>query len=151
MPFLDLTEEQINLLFENAIPVSLKKEDEDKAKKEYEEYKENKSFKKINELKPLTVYFIIRDLKGNEQIQFIKENDVINCLRYIKSEECGKVEDFELIDVKDYKSGWCNEDWYILVDKEGNVEKYICTRDPYAGKEFNEIIKYYERDKKSAR
>ena len=73
MPFTEEEQEIINLAF-NSIPVTLKKENEDAAKREYEEYKLNKNFKRIEELNPLTVYYIISDLKGSEQAKFIREN-----------------------------------------------------------------------------
>lgn len=81
MPLSD-QEMELFTLIKDAIPVTLKKENEDKAKKEYEEYKLNKNFKKIEELNPLTVYFIISELKGNDQAEFIKEN-----IEYIKKND----------------------------------------------------------------
>ena len=73
MPLSEEEQEIINLAF-NSIPVTLKKENEDAAKREYEEYKLNNNFKRIEDLNPLTVYYIIRDLKGAEQAKFIREN-----------------------------------------------------------------------------
>ena len=75
-----------------------------------------------------------------EEKDFGHINDIVNCLRYIKSEECGKVEDFDLIDVKDYKCVWCNKDWYVLVDENGNVDKYFCSKDEIVRKEFERAV-----------
>ena len=47
--------------------------EEEKAKREYQEYKKNKSIK-VNKLNPLTVYYIIRDLSNEEKVKFIKGN-----------------------------------------------------------------------------
>lgn len=79
MPFNE--EQEIALLdfLHNAIPVCISKEKESIAKKEYEEYKLNNNFKKIEELNPHTIYLIISELKGDEQADFIRNNiDVIS-------------------------------------------------------------------------
>lgn len=73
MPFSEEEQEIIRFALDS-IPVTLKKENEDQAKQEYEQYKLNKNFKKVEELNPLTVYYIISNLKGNEQVEFIREH-----------------------------------------------------------------------------
>lgn len=82
----ELTEEQIMLLEEfvkNAVPVTLNisKDKEEKALKECYEYIQNGN-KIINDLDPLTVYYIISKLPEDRQISFIKDN-----ISYIKKHE----------------------------------------------------------------
>ena len=81
---LQIKKGQFNLMLEdiqkNAIPLSLNisKETEEKALKECDEYIETGN-KNINDMTPLTVYYIISKLSEDEQINFIKEN--INYIR----------------------------------------------------------------------
>lgn len=67
-------------------------------------------------------------------------NDTINALRYLKFESENKLDSFKLIDVEDYKKAWCNKDWFILVDKKDNVEKYSLFYDQRCKNEIKNIL-----------
>lgn len=83
----ELIDEQMKVLLEeiskNSIPLSLNisKEIEEKALKECYEYIENGN-KNINDMTPLTVYYIISKLSEDKQITFLKEN-----IKYIKEHD----------------------------------------------------------------
>lgn len=73
-----LTEEQTRLLLETVkkakpLTLDITKEQEEKALKECDEYIENGN-KKVNDMIPLSVYYIISKLPEEKQIKFIKEN-----------------------------------------------------------------------------
>lgn len=83
----ELTDEQMKDLLEqlkkNSIPLSLNisKETEEKALKECDKYIETGN-KNINDMTPLTVYYIISKLPEDKQITFFKEN-----IKYIKEHD----------------------------------------------------------------
>ena len=83
----ELNDEQMKDLLEqlkkNSIPLSLNvsKENEEKALKECDEYIETGN-KNINDMTPLTVYYIISKLPEDKQIIFFKEN-----IKYIKEHD----------------------------------------------------------------
>ena len=83
----ELTDEQMKDLLEqlkkNFIPLSLNisKENEEKALKECDEYIETGN-KNINDMTPLTVYYIISKLPDDKQIIFFKKN-----IKYIKEHD----------------------------------------------------------------
>lgn len=83
----ELTDEQMKQLLEqikkNSIPLSLNisKEKEEKALKECDEYIETGN-KNIDDMIPLSVYFIISKLPEEKQITFLKEN-----IKYIKEHD----------------------------------------------------------------
>ena len=85
MPY--LTEEQTEALLEelrnNSIPVTLNVSEQanEKALKECDEYIENGN-KNINDMNPLSIYYIISKLPEDKQITFIKEN-----IKYIKEHD----------------------------------------------------------------
>ena len=62
-------------LIKNSVPVTLNisKSDEEQSKKECDEYIKNTN-KNINDMKPLSIYYIISKLPEEEQIKFIKNN-----------------------------------------------------------------------------
>ena len=66
--------------------------------------------------------------------------NIINGLRYIKFEKEGKVKDFEVIDLGEYKEAWCNDDWYITIDKFGNEEKYALERSETIKNEMKSVL-----------
>lgn len=81
-----ITDEQMALLLDElkdakfvAHPIS--KEDKEKASKECSDYFEN-SNKNINDMMPLSIYYIISQLTEEKQIQFIKEN-----IKFIKEHD----------------------------------------------------------------
>lgn len=84
---LELTDEQMKDLLEqikkNSIPLSLNvsKENEEKALKECDEYIKTGN-KNINDMTPLTIYYIISKLPEERQITFLKEN-----IKYIKEHD----------------------------------------------------------------
>ena len=67
--------------FRDAFEITVTKEKEEQAKREYEEYLMGKN-KDISELSPLTLYFIIKDLSSKKQIEFIRKN-----IDYIKEND----------------------------------------------------------------
>ena len=83
----ELTDEQMKDLLEqikkNSIPLSLNvsKENEEKALKECDEYIKTGN-KNINDMTPLTIYYIISKLPEERQITFLKEN-----IKYIKEHD----------------------------------------------------------------
>ncbi len=83
----ELIDEQMKVLLEeikhNSIPLSLNisKENEEKALKECDEYIETGN-KNINDMTPLSVYYIISKLPEDKQIAFLKEN-----IKYIKEHD----------------------------------------------------------------
>ena len=83
----ELTNDQMKVLLEelkkNSIPLSLNvsKENEEKAIKECDEYIKTGN-KNINDMTPLTIYYIISKLPEEKQITFLKEN-----IKYIKEHD----------------------------------------------------------------
>lgn len=83
----ELTDEQMKDLLEqikkNSIPLSLNvsKENQEKALKECDEYIKTGN-KNINDMTPLTIYYIISKLPEERQITFLKEN-----IKYIKEHD----------------------------------------------------------------
>lgn len=83
----ELTDEQMKVLLEviekNLIPLSLNvsKENEEKALKECDEYIETGN-KNINDMNPLSIYYIISKLPEEKQITFLKEN-----IKYIREHD----------------------------------------------------------------
>ena len=83
----ELTDEETQMLLKeickNAIPVTLNmsKADEQKAIEECDEYIETGN-KNINDMNPLSIYYIISKLPSDKQIKFIKEN-----IEYIKEHD----------------------------------------------------------------
>ena len=75
----------------------------------------------------------------NENTKVIE--NIINSLRYIKYELDDKIDCFELVDLNDYEYVWCNRDWYIAVDKKGDIEKYIHSNDDRAFEELDKTCK----------
>lgn len=67
-------------------------------------------------------------------------NKIINSLLYIKCELEDKVGKFKYIDIRDYKEIYCNEDWFILITKKGEVNKFIFSRDSRANEEFCNVL-----------
>jgi len=68
-------------------------------------------------------------------------NNKINCLRYIKHEEEQKIKNFKEIDIQSCQEIFGNDDWYIIFDKDGNMETYINSEDERAKLE----MKNYEK------
>ncbi|MGM9876703.1 MAG: hypothetical protein ACI310_05710 [Bacilli bacterium] len=83
----ELTSEQIEVLLEELgkksilLSLNVSKENEEKALKECDEYIRTGN-KDINDMNPLSVYFIISKLPEDKQIIFIKEN-----IKYIKEHD----------------------------------------------------------------
>ena len=83
----DLTDELIKELLEDIsksiVPLSLNisNYDEEKALKECNEYIENRN-KNVNDMNPLSIYYIISKLPEDKQIMFLKEN-----IKYINEHE----------------------------------------------------------------
>lgn len=69
-----------------------------------------------------------------------KVNSIVNGLRYLKFELENDLSSFEIIDIKNYKEIYCNEDYYVLIDKKGNVEKYILSDEQCVLSEVKEIL-----------
>ena len=62
-------------------------------------------------------------------------NRKVNSLRPMASEYDDK------LDIRSYSKVYCGEDFCILIDKKGNIEKYIQSNDSRAYKEMENIIK----------
>ncbi|MGM9881613.1 MAG: hypothetical protein ACI31S_02075 [Bacilli bacterium] len=83
----ELTDEQIQVLLEGlgkkSIPLSLNasKQNEEKALKECDEYIKTGN-KNINDMNPLSIYYIISKLPEDKQITFMKDN-----IKYIKEHD----------------------------------------------------------------
>ena len=45
-----------------------------------------------------------------------------------------------MIYIHDLKEVYCNEDWYIFIDKKGNIESFIYSNDARAKQEFDNIL-----------
>ncbi len=56
-------------------------------------------------------------------------NNKLNSLRYMKYEEKGRISSFKIIDVEKLEEVYCNDDWYLITYKDGNIEKYINSKD----------------------
>ena len=63
-------------------------------------------------------------------------NKKITALKIIKENK----EDVSKIDVRSYKKVYCGEDFYVLVDKNGNVESFTCAYDDRSTKEMEIIL-----------
>ena len=61
--------------------------------------------------------------------------EIVNLLNGIKYESCGDV-----IDINNIYRVIFNKDWYILIDKNFNVEAYIVGKDKRAYVEYNEYL-----------
>ena len=82
----ELTDEQMKVLLEEikrSVPLllNINKENEKRALEECDEYIKTGN-KNINDMNPLSIYFIISKLQDSQQIEFIKEN-----IKYIKEHD----------------------------------------------------------------
>ena len=75
----------------------------------------------------------------NEEIER-KVEQVINALRYTKHELDGNKGIYKMIYMLDLKEVYCNEDWFIFIDKKGNIESFIYSKDNRAQEEFDNIL-----------
>lgn len=75
----------------------------------------------------------------NEEIER-KIEQVLNSLRYIKHESENNKDIYKMIYIHDLKEVYCNEDWYIFIDKKGNIESFIYSNDARAKQEFDNIL-----------
>ncbi len=66
-------------------------------------------------------------------------NKKINALRYVKAEKDNTLNAFKVIDVRDLKEVYCNDDWYILVYVNGTIETFNNSLDKRANDEMNSI------------
>ena len=76
---------------------------------------------------------------------YIEEiNKKINGLREIKYENENNFDKFKLISVKDFKEAYCNDDWYIIINKQGEKECYIQSNDSRAEQEYCAVNEKYQ-------
>ncbi len=66
-------------------------------------------------------------------------NKKINALKYIKAEKDNKLDSFEIINIKDLKEVYCNDDWYIIIYKNGYIETFNNSYDERANNEISSI------------
>ena len=79
------------------------------------------------------------DRKKNDW-DFIKLlNKKVNALRFIKDKD-GKSE-LSKIDIRYYDKVYCNDDWYVLVDKTGVSEYFVYSNDERANEELGCVLK----------
>ena len=69
-----------------------------------------------------------------------KVEQIVNCLRYIKHELKNNKDIYRMIYVEDLNEVYCNEDWYIFIDKKGNIEEFIFSCDERAKQEFMDAL-----------
>ena len=69
-----------------------------------------------------------------------KIEQVINSLRYVKHELESNKDIYKMIYMHDLKEVYCNEDWYIFIDKKGNIESFIYSNDDRAKQEFDNVL-----------
>lgn len=67
-------------------------------------------------------------------------NNKINALRYKIAEDKNNLESFELIDVKDLKEVYCNDDWYILTYLDNSIDSYNESKDIRAKEEEEHFL-----------
>jgi len=83
------------------------------------------------------ILFLLNEKEDNREHIY----NIINGLRYLKYKEDDRLNELELINIDDYKNVFCNNDWYILIDKQGNIEKYCLDYDNRAQLEMERIYK----------
>lgn len=66
-------------------------------------------------------------------------NKKVNALRYIKAEQNNTLESFKVIDVKDLKEVYCNDDWYIINYTNEDIETFNNSLDERANTEINQL------------
>lgn len=76
-------------------------------------------------------------------------NKKINALREMKYEDEGKFEQFSLISVKKLKEAYCNDDWYIIVNDNEEIECYKNSNDYRANIEYQTIKKNNFEDERN--
>ena len=79
-------------------------------------------------------YLDPRDEVLDLEVEQLNE-EVVNLLNSIKYESCGNV-----IDTDNIYRVIFNKDWFILIDKNFNVESYIVGKDKRAYVEYNEYL-----------
>jgi len=53
----------------------------------------------------------------------------INALRYLRAKQTNTIDSYDIQDVTDYQEVYCNDDWYFLVNKNGQTESFIYSQD----------------------
>ena len=71
-------------------------------------------------------------------------NKRINALRYVKAENDNALETFKILDVRNLKAVYCNDDWYVLSYANGDMETFNNSLDERAKEEMNSIHFKYE-------
>lgn len=87
--------------------------------------------------RPQIIHFKSEDKISEEKLEII--NKIINGLLYTKCEINNNINKFKYVNAKDFKEVYCNKDWYILIDKKGNVDEFIFSKDSRANKEISTI------------
>ena len=105
---------------------------------DYDNYFVSKSqdydYRDIKPFNPSVRYLDPRDEVLDLEVEQLNE-EVVNLLNSIKYESCGNV-----IDTDNIYRVIFNKDWFILIDKNFNVESYIVGKDKRAYVEYNEYL-----------
>ena len=92
------------------------------------------NYRDITSFNPSVRYLDPRDEVLDLEAEQLNE-EVVNLLNSIKYESCGNV-----IDTDNIYRVIFNKDWFILIDKNFNVESYIVGKDKRAYVEYNEYL-----------
>ena len=92
------------------------------------------NYRDITSFNPSVRYLDPRDEVLDLEAEQLNE-EVVNLLNSIKHESCGNV-----IDTDNIYRVIFNKDWFILIDKNFNVESYIVGKDKRAYVEYNEYL-----------
>lgn len=92
------------------------------------------NYRDITSFNPSVRYLDPRDEVLDLEVEQLNE-EVVNLLNSIKYESCGNV-----IDTDNIYRVIFNKDWFILIDKNFNVESYIVGKDKRAYVEYNEYL-----------
>lgn len=67
-------------------------------------------------------------------------NKRINSLKYIKAEKNNEIDNFKVTGIINYDKVYCNEDWYVLVHFDGNIESFNNSYDIRSDFEIKNIL-----------
>ena len=84
------------------------------------------------------MYYLKEESYDEDYIKIM--NKKVNALRYIKAEQNNTINSYKKINVEDLKEVYCNNDWYIIIHKDGTIESFNHLLDSRAETEQKSIF-----------
>ena len=131
--------ELIDKYLKDALPVTLNKSEQEDAIKQSKMYLENKIID-VNNLKPFSLYYIIKQLKDEERINFIKDN-----IDFIKEHD-EEIFIYNMLSPKSLSTYLTLNDLKIIRELDKNIFNKIITHESkglFDGFSYDEYIDFY--------